>query len=203
MIKNGCTPSAEVYKALMTWSSRRGKFSVAFSLWLMYLRSLPGREEEIKLAEELFKEGKVVEAIRELLKTDCKLWDFDSAPYIIWLTGLCLLHKPEEALKVFSVLVECGVNLSPESCVMLINILCKVRNLDQAINVFVYTMEKGFMLEPRICNRLLNPLLRSPEKTKHAFDLMDRMEYAGYDLDAYLHRSTKLLSLRRWNTWDS
>ncbi|RVX09570.1 Pentatricopeptide repeat-containing protein [Vitis vinifera] len=126
MVKNGCTPSSAVYKCLMTWSCRKGKLSVAFSLWLKYLRSLPSQEDEtLKLAEEHLR--------RENWKK----------------------RRSEEALKIFLVLKECQMDVNPPSCVMLINGLCKDGNLEMAVDIFLYTLEKGFMLMPRICNQLL------------------------------------------------
>lgn len=202
MNKNGCKPHSAVYKSLMTWSSRKRKLSVAFGLWLKYLRSLPDREEEaIKSVEEHFEKGELEKAVRELLEMDFKLRDFDSAPYTIWLIGLCQVHKPDEALNIFAVLDEFGVNVSAPSCVMLINELCKEGHLDWAIKIFLYTVEKGLVLMPRICNRLLKCLLRSQDKQrqKNASELMNVMKSRGYDLDAYLDKSTKFLLHRSWN----
>ncbi|KAF5941199.1 hypothetical protein HYC85_022366 [Camellia sinensis] len=109
MKKNGCMPSSAVYKSLMTWSCRKKKISVAFSIWLKYLRSLPGRDEEaIKVAEEHFEKGELEKAVRGLLELDFKVKDFDSAPYTIWIIGLCQARKLDEALKLFSILAELG-----------------------------------------------------------------------------------------------
>ncbi|KAM7500159.1 hypothetical protein LguiA_024573 [Lonicera macranthoides] len=173
MTKNGCKPHSAVYKSLMTWSCRKRKLSVAFGLWLKYLRSLPDREEEaIKSVEENFERGELEKAVRELLEMDFKLRDFDSAPYTIWLIGLCQVHKPNEALNIFAILDEFSINVSAPSCVMLINSLCKEGHLDLAIKIFLYTVEKGLVLRPRICNQLLKCLLRSREKQK-------KMSFAG------------------------
>ncbi|GFY93674.1 pentatricopeptide repeat (PPR) superfamily protein [Actinidia rufa] len=200
MTKSGCTPSSAVYKSLMTWSCRKNKISVAFSLWLKYLRSLPGREEEaIKVVEQHFEKGELESAFRRLLELDFKLRDFDSSPYTIWLIGLCQAGKPDEALKVFSILEEWGINVSPPSYVMLIQCLCKEQNLDQAINIFCHTLDKGVMLMPRICNYLLQCLL-SQGKVNYALDLLNRMNSVGYDLDVYLQRTTKFLLRGHWNT---
>ncbi|PRQ30281.1 putative tetratricopeptide-like helical domain-containing protein [Rosa chinensis] len=194
MVKNGCTPSSEVYKSLMTWSCRYSKVSVAVSLWLKYLSSLPHREEEaIKAIEENFKEGQIEKAIQGLLEMDVKFKDLDLGPYTILLIGLCQVQRVGEALRMFSVLQEYKVNVTPPSCVHLINGLCKEGNLDLAINVFHYTLERGFMLMPEICNKLLKCLLRSRDKKDRAFDLIRRMRNFGYDLDACLHQTTKLL----------
>ncbi|CAL5351929.1 unnamed protein product [Camellia sinensis] len=200
MKKNGCMPSSAVYKSLMTWSCRKKKISVAFSIWLKYLRSLPGRDEEaIKVAEEHFEKGELEKAVRGLLELDFKVKDFDSAPYTIWIIGLCQAQKLDEALKLFSILAEWGINVSPPSCARLIHSLCKEENLDEAINIFCYTMEKGYMLMPRICNQLLKCIL-SKGKSNYALDLLNRMNSMGYDLDAYLYSSTKFRLHGHWNT---
>ncbi|XP_016648808.1 PREDICTED: pentatricopeptide repeat-containing protein At1g79540 isoform X2 [Prunus mume] len=194
MVKHGCMPSSAVYKSLMTWSCRRKKISLAFSLWLKYLSNLPLREEEkIKAIEEDFKEGKTEKAIRGVLEMDVNFKDFDLVPCTILLIGLCQVRRVHEALRIFSVLDEYKVIVTPPSCVHLINGLCKEGNLDQAIGVFLYTLEKGFMLMPEICNQLLKCLLRSQDKKDHALDLISRMRSFGYDLDFYLHQTTKFL----------
>ncbi|KAB2636965.1 pentatricopeptide repeat-containing protein [Pyrus ussuriensis x Pyrus communis] len=194
MVKNGCTPSSAVYKALMTWSCRKQKVSLAFSLWLKYLRNLPSREEEeIKAIEENFKEGKIEKAIRGLLEMDIKFKEFNLAPCTILLIGMCQVRRVHEALRIFSVLDEYKVTVTPPSCVHLISGLCKEGNLDLAIGVFIYTLEKGFMLMPEICNTLLKCLLRSQDKKDHALDLVSRMRSLGYDLDSYLQQTTKFL----------
>ncbi|XP_050370778.1 pentatricopeptide repeat-containing protein At1g79540 [Argentina anserina] len=194
MVKNGCTPNFEVYKSLMTWSCRNRKVSLAFSLWLKYLSSLPHRKEEaIKAIEENFKEGKIEKAIQGLLKMDEESKHLDLGPYTILLIGLCQVQRVDEALRMFSVLQEYKVNVTPPSCVHLINGLCREGNLDLAINVFHYTLGRGFILMPEICNKLLKCLLRSRDKKGHAFDLVRKMRNFGYDLDACLHQTTKLL----------
>ncbi|XP_017982149.1 PREDICTED: pentatricopeptide repeat-containing protein At1g79540 [Theobroma cacao] len=202
MVKNGCKPSVAVYRSLMTWSCRRRKVSLAFNLWLMYLRSLPGRQDTvIKEVEKYFDEGQVEKAVRGLLKMDFKLNSFSVAPYTIWLIGLCQAGRVEEALKIFYILEECKVVVSPPSCVRLIVGLCKEGNLDLAVDVFLYTLEQGFKLMPRICNHLLKSLLRSKDKRMHAFGLLSKMNSQRYDLDAYLHKTTKSLLYRHWHTW--
>ncbi|KAF7145426.1 hypothetical protein RHSIM_Rhsim04G0102600 [Rhododendron simsii] len=200
MMKKGCTPSSSVYKSLMTWSCRRKKVSVACSIWMKYLMSLPGREEEaIKAAEEYFERGELDKAVRGLLEWESKFVDFDSAPYTILLIGLCQAGKSDEALKVFSILVEWGINVSAPSCVTLIRSLCIEHNLDQAINVFCYTMEKGFMLKRCCCNELLQCLL-TQGKPYNAMDLLKKMNYEGYNLDALLYHNTKVLLRSQWRT---
>ncbi|KAF3947031.1 hypothetical protein CMV_026780 [Castanea mollissima] len=201
MERNGCTPSFAVYKSLMTYSCRKKKVSLAFSLWLKYLRNLPGSEEEtIKAVEEHFETGEVEKAIRGLLEMDFKKKDFDLGPYTIVLIGLCQARRVNDAMTIFSVLDECKVVVTPPSCAKLIRCLCHEEKLESAITVFLYTLEKGLMLAPRTCNQLLNNVLRSQERNKYVLDLVSKMKSFGYDLDAYLYRSTKFLLYGHWNT---
>lgn len=160
MINKGYSPSSSVYKCLMTWSCRKRKVSVSFSLWLRYLKSLKNRDDEaIKLVEEHFEKGELKEAIRGLLEMDLKLKEFDLGPYTIWLIGLCQARRVEEAMDIFHVLQEFNITLTPPSCARLIRGLCAEAKLDLAVDVFLYALESGFILMPRICNRLLLPLL--------------------------------------------
>ncbi|KAF4369229.1 hypothetical protein F8388_022885 [Cannabis sativa] len=193
MAKTGCKASSAVYKSLMTWSTRKGNFSLAFSLWLKYQSSLPGRDKEsMNVIEELFKKGELDNAINGLLRIDFKLKDFDLAPYSILLIGFCEAGRLKEALTIFSILENYKVNVTPPSCVKLIYGLCKSGTLDLAINVFIYTLEKGFML-PRACNHLLKCLLCSQDKRNSALALVRSISSFGYDQDAYLFQSTKFL----------
>ncbi|KAL2922515.1 hypothetical protein RDABS01_014006 [Bienertia sinuspersici] len=194
MMKNGCPPNSNVYKTIMTWSTRRRKVSMSFGLWLDYLRSLKNRDDDkIKLIAEHFERGELEEAIRGLLKMDLELNNFDLAPYTIWLIGLCQANRMDEALKIFDVLQEFNITVTPPSCVKLIQALCSQSKLDLAVDVFLYSLERKFMLKPRICNRLLCALLRSQAYVKHAFDLLGKMDSVGYDLDTHLYKRTKLL----------
>ncbi|KAJ0099990.1 hypothetical protein Patl1_20489 [Pistacia atlantica] len=203
MIKKGCTPSLAVYRSLMSWSSRRSKVSLAFSLWLKYMREISGREHEpLGEIEEHFQKGEVEKAVRGLLEMDFKLNDFSLAPYTIFLNGMCQAGQVEEALKIFVILEECKVIITPPSCVKLIHGLCKKGNLDQAIDIFLYTVTNGFILMPRICNYLLKSLLRSREKKYQAYEILSRMKSLGYDLDACLYRSTKSLLPSHWSSWE-
>lgn len=191
MNKNGCVPSFAVYKTLMTWSCRRNKITVAYGLWLKYLKSL-GEDESLKLVEECFVKGEYENAVRRLLERDIKLIDFDSAPYNIWLIGLCQANRFEEAHKTFLILEEFGIVVSAPGYVKLIHGFCCEGKLDQAVEIFLYSMEKGYILMPRICTHLLE-VLCSKDKAKLAFEVLDKMRSVGYDLDSHLHRSTKLL----------
>ncbi|CAA0826408.1 Pentatricopeptide repeat-containing protein [Striga hermonthica] len=192
MSENGCKPSSSVYKTLLCWSCRRKDTSNAFNIWLKYLSRLAGREgEALKSAEELFKKGDLEKALRSLLEMEHKLADFDSAPYSIWLVGLCQANRIEDALKTFSILEEFNVSVSAAGCVKLIDALCSAGNLNEAVDVFLYTMEKGYRLMPRVCNSLLQALFDSKDNTTLAFELLDRMKSVGYELSSYLHRRTK------------
>ncbi|KAK0580678.1 hypothetical protein LWI29_004950 [Acer saccharum] len=200
MAENGCTPSQSVYKTLMTWSCRRSKVTLAFTLWLKYLRDISGREDEaIKVIEEHFEKGDFEKAVRGLLEMDFKLNDFNLGPYTIWLIGLCQAGLVVEGLKIFSILNECGVIVTPPSCVKLIHALCKRGKLNEAMDVFLYTLKNGFKLMPRVCNYLLRSLLLSKDGKHHAYDLLSRMESLGYDLDSHLYGYTKTLLSDPWN----
>ncbi|XP_062093037.1 pentatricopeptide repeat-containing protein At1g79540 [Humulus lupulus] len=202
MAKTGCKPSSAVYKSLMTWSARRGNFSLAFSLWLKYQSSLPGRDKEsMNVIEEQFKKGELEKAINGLLGMDFNLEDFDLAPYTILLIGFCEAGRVKEALTIFSILENYKVIVTPPSCVKLIYGLCKSGTLDLAINVFIYALEKGFML-PRACNHLLKCLLCSQDRRNFALDLVHRISSFGYDQDAYLFQSTKFLLRSHFNNRD-
>ncbi|KAG2667004.1 hypothetical protein I3760_15G091900 [Carya illinoinensis] len=205
MEKNGVTPSLSVYKSLMTWSNRKGKVSLAFSLWLKYLKNLPGTEQEaIRAVEEYFDKGEVEKAIRGILEMDFKMNNFDLGPYTILLIGFCEVRKMTEAMTIFSILKEYKFIITAPSCAKLIHGLCQEGNLDLAINVFLYTLESGFIMSPRPFNQLLKCLLRSRYK-KHVPSLVSRMKSFGYDLDVHLYPSTKflLLSSGSWNTGDT
>ncbi|KAH0986186.1 hypothetical protein GBA52_013363 [Prunus armeniaca] len=165
MVKHGCMPSSAVYKSLMTWSCRRKKISLAFSLWLKYLSNLPLREEEkIKAIEEDFKEGKTEKAIRGLLEMDVNFKDFDLVPCTILLIGLCQVRRVHEALRIFSVLDEYKVIVTPPSCVHLINGLCKEGNLDQAIDMSVFGEDRMFHLFNPNCDKPVD-LVRKVKKS--------------------------------------
>lgn len=198
--RKGHSPDPVTYKTLMTWFCRRKEPSAAFRIWLEYLRDLAGREDEaLNSITECFEIGEMEKAVRNLLELDFKLNGFDSAPYSIWLVGLCQGKKADEALKTFSVLEEFRVIVSVPACVMLIGCLCSAGNLEKAVEVFRYTMQKGHRLMPRICNKLLKALLRLDSKKQAlAFELLEEMESMGYDLDSNLYKSTKYL-LRHWS----
>ncbi|GAB4843868.1 hypothetical protein Ancab_013830 [Ancistrocladus abbreviatus] len=203
MNKSGIS-STSAYISFMKWYCRKGKVFLACSLWLKYLRCFKNRgDEALKLIEQHFEKGELTQAVKDLLEMDFKLMQFDLAPYTIWLIGLCQARRIEEALKIFHVLQENKVDVTAPSCVMLIHGLCEAGKLGLALDVFMYTMEKGFILMPRICNKLLISLLRSQNNVKHAFDLLRKMELAGYNLNEHLSKTTKSLLHIRLNTMES
>ncbi|KAF9679626.1 hypothetical protein SADUNF_Sadunf06G0034300 [Salix dunnii] len=196
MEKNGCTPDAAVYRTMMTWMCRRMELPRAFSLWLKYLRNIRSQEDEaIKAIEGYFEKQEVEKAVRGLLEMDFKLNDFDIGPYAIWLIGLCQTRRVDEALKIFLILEEYKVIITPPSCVKLIYFLLKEGNLDRAIDVFLYTIEKGYLLRRRVANRILTKLVRRRGEMgrDRAIYLLCRMKSVGYDLDAHLLPWTKAL----------
>ncbi|XP_051116808.1 pentatricopeptide repeat-containing protein At1g79540 [Andrographis paniculata] len=193
MDENGCAPNQSVYKTLMTWCCRRSKLSVAFSIWLRYLRSLAVKEEALQLSEEYFKKGDMVKAVKSLLELCVELPDFDSSPCNIWLIGLCQGNRTEEALKIFSLLEEFNVDVYAPGCVNLINALCAVGNLNKAVDVFLYTMKKRYLLKPGVCNSLLRHLLNSKDKAPIAHELVDRMQSVGYSVNSHIYPVTRSL----------
>ncbi|KAJ6363441.1 hypothetical protein OIU78_003585 [Salix suchowensis] len=196
MEKNGCTPDAAIYRTMMTWMCRRMELPRAFSLWLKYLRNIRSQEDEaIKAIEGYFEKQEVEKAVRGLLEMDFKLNDFDLGPYAIWLIGLCQTRRVDEALKIFLILEEYKVIITPPSCVKLIYFLLKEGNLDRAIDVFLYTIEKGYLLRRRVANRILTKLVRRKGEMgkDRAIYLLCRMKSVGYDLDAHLLPWTKSL----------
>lgn len=199
MVKKGCTPTPGVYRSLMSWSCRKRKLPVTFSVWLKYLRSLSSQEDEtLKLAEEHFEKGKWEEAVRCILEMNLKLNNFDIATCGIWLIGLCQAGKPDEALKLFHVLKERQMDVSPPSYVMLIISLSKDGNLEMAVDVFHYILVKGIRLKRRIGNRLLKSLILE-DKRVPILELLNRMRAAGYNLDKYLYKRIKSYLPRVWH----
>ncbi|KAL0453114.1 UNVERIFIED_CONTAM: Pentatricopeptide repeat-containing protein [Sesamum latifolium] len=134
---SGVVPNITTYNTLINGLCKAGQ----------YLKNLSGRQgEALKSAEESFQNGDLVKAVRSLLEIDIKLADFDSAPYNIWLVGLCQADRVEEALKTFSILEEFNVTVSAPGCVKLIHSLCSEGKLDEAVDIFLYTMEKDLSL---------------------------------------------------------
>ncbi|KAL8128813.1 hypothetical protein V2J09_017968 [Rumex salicifolius] len=89
----------------------------------------------VKSLEDHLGNGDLVGAIGTMLEIDLKMKEFDLGPYTIWLIGLCQAGRVEEALDVFRVLEDYNINLTPPSCVVLIQSLCRQGKLDLAIDV--------------------------------------------------------------------
>ncbi|CAK8567789.1 unnamed protein product [Lathyrus sativus] len=210
MQKAGCEPTLSLYRGLMTWLCRKSKVSLAFSLYLEYLKSLPSRDNDsISALEGYLVGGKLDLVIRGLLELDFRARDFKLAPYTILLIGFCQVGRVYEALIIFSVLDKFNIKINATSCVHLIKGLCKEGKLDDAVKVFLYTLDRGFMLRPMICNHLLVFLLVSRDYKEWAIDLIGRMESFGYRLDSneysrtvylidqYLNRKQRKIYLQR------
>ncbi|XP_019057516.1 PREDICTED: pentatricopeptide repeat-containing protein At1g79540 [Tarenaya hassleriana] len=189
---SGIIQSPEIYRSLMTWSCRRKKISVAFNLWLKYLRETTRvDDEEVKEIEQCFEEGDLEKAAKGLIRLDIGLKELGLGPYTIWLIGLCQSGKFKEAMEVFSFLRERKIIVTAPSCVKLIHGLCKRGELDTAVEVFSYTLENGFKLMPRVCDYLLRSLLLCEDKKELAFELMNRMRVAGYDVKSMIRARTR------------
>ncbi|KAF3787123.1 Pentatricopeptide repeat-containing protein [Nymphaea thermarum] len=201
MVKYGCTPGLEVYNAVMGCLCRKGKVAQACTLWLRYISSQANHSDKeartIEVVQGYVDQGDVVGAVKELVDLDVRRNMSDSLPYVIWLVGLCKAARVDEALEIFYILQECNLDISLRTCVVLINCLLQEGRLLLAVEVFLYALGKGFILTPPICNRLLRHLCLS-DREKESLEIVQRMSDAGYDLEIYLHRSTKTL-LYDWN----
>ncbi|KAF9610768.1 hypothetical protein IFM89_024624 [Coptis chinensis] len=110
---------------LMKCYCRKRKWILAFSLWMKYMRGLPDHNNErLKLMEKNVDLGNIEVAVRGVLEMDMKCKVVESSLYNIFLTGLCQAGMLDQALKIFNVLEECKVSVTPPSCVYLINCLC-------------------------------------------------------------------------------
>ncbi|CAN8233648.1 unnamed protein product [Cochlearia groenlandica] len=177
--------SPAVYRSLMTWSCRKRKIMVAFSLWMKYLKKISCLDDEAaNEVEQCFKEGETEKGLRQLIELDTRRDKFSLGPYTIWLIGLCQSGRFREALMVFSVLREKKILITPPSCVKLIHGLCKREQLDAAMDVFLYTLDNNFKLMPKVCNYLLSSLLQSRDNLEIASQLTNRMKLEGYDIDS-------------------
>ncbi|XXG78510.1 hypothetical protein AAC387_Pa08g2445 [Persea americana] len=200
MVSNGCTPSLVVYKTLMTAVCRKGRVSQGLALWLKYISQKVGisteEDKAIKEVQEHFESGDIEAVVRGLLAIDLKLKDVDPAPYTIWLIGLCRAARVDDACKIFLVLTEFDIDVTPPSCVALITGLCQEGwqegKVALALDIFQYTMKRGFFLMPQICNTLIKCLCTNHKK-KDAIELVRRMNAMGYDLDFYLLKTTKFI----------
>ncbi|GJX05930.1 pentatricopeptide repeat-containing protein [Tanacetum coccineum] len=105
------------------------------------------------------------------------------AAFNLWLRYLKSLPKRDE--RIITLVEECLRKDEVERGV-------RQGKLSFAVEVFLYALQKGFILKPRICNNLLNSLLRS-RYIDDAFDLMEKMDSCGYNLDDYLDVGTRFL----------
>ncbi|KAF9603174.1 hypothetical protein IFM89_034507 [Coptis chinensis] len=159
MERNSVSPNLAVYTILMKCYCRKRKWILAFSLWMKYMRGLPDHNNErLKLMEKNVDLGNIEVAVRGVLEMDMKCKVVESSLYNIFLTGLCQAGMLDQALKIFNVLEECKVSVTPPSCVYLVNCLCHEKKVDLALNVFLYTLEMGVRLMTPVCNRLINSL---------------------------------------------
>ncbi|KAF9602812.1 hypothetical protein IFM89_031581 [Coptis chinensis] len=147
MERNSVSPNLAVYTILMKCYCRKRKWILAFSLWMKYMRGLPDyNNERLKLMEKNVDLGNIEVAVRGVLEIDMKCKVVESSLYNIFLTGLCQAGMLDQALKIFNVLEECKVSVTPPSCVYLVNCLCHEKKVDLALNVFLYTLEMGVRL---------------------------------------------------------
>ncbi|KAI4330517.1 hypothetical protein MLD38_028801 [Melastoma candidum] len=194
MENDGLIHGSSAYKARMSWSSRKGKISVTFKLWMEYLKNLLSITDEItRAAEEQFEKGNVGAAVGEILSIEVHSKNHDSEPYNIMLLGLCRQGKIDEAFTLFSLMKSFQVRINATSCVKLIDGFSSADNVDAACEVFSYTLEKEYKLRRKICNKLLWQLLRSRGRRKQLSDIISKMQACGYDLEALLYRPTKSL----------
>jgi pentatricopeptide repeat protein len=193
ILHSGGTPSMPIYNSMMRSLCRMQKLSQAINLWFDHLPrkyNLLAQDEVISSARKKFEEGCLHEAVRELIKIDQEYGSVNSCPYTIWLIGLIQAGRIEDALKIFHILEESGIDITPACCVHLSKYLCLEGNLGAAVDVMLYTLKKGFTMRRYVGNRLLCSLCIH-HRRKDAQALAWRMHLVGYDMDAYLHESTK------------
>ena len=152
--------------------------------------TISAQDEVIASARKKFEEGSLDEAVRELIKIDQEYGSVNSCPYTIWLIGLIQARRIDDALKIFHILEEFGIDITPACCAHLSKYLCWERNLDSAVDVMLYTLNKRFIMSRHAGNRLLSSLCIR-HRRKDAQALAWRMHLVGYDMDAYLRESTK------------
>nr|AVY91829.1 PPR protein [Saccharum hybrid cultivar SP80-3280] len=193
ILHSGGIPSLSIYNSIMRSLCRMNKLSQAINLWFDHLPkkyNLPAQDEVIASARKKFDEGSLDEAVRELIKIDQEYGSVNSCPYTIWLIGLIQARRIDDALKIFHILEEFGIDITPACCAHLSKYLCWERNLDSAVDVMLYTLNKRFIMSRHVGNRLLSSLCIR-HRRKDAQALAWRMHLVGYDMDAYLRESTK------------
>ncbi|ONK56175.1 uncharacterized protein A4U43_C10F4910 [Asparagus officinalis] len=195
ILKAGRSPSSSICNTLMRTFCRKKRVAKAVSLWFTHITEWTTKAEDketIELLKHHFEQGCIEEAVRGLIEMDQKNNSTNSFPYTIWLIGFCQARKVEEALKVFTILTEFDIELTPPSCVILIHSLCWEGELASALDVMLYALRKGFSLDQPVGNRLLKKLLMGNKK-EEAHKLVVKMGLAGYDMDIYLRAETKKL----------
>ncbi|CAN6195254.1 unnamed protein product [Urochloa humidicola] len=193
MLQSGGTPSLSIYNSMMRSLCRKNKLSQAINLWFDHLPkkyNLSAKDEVIASARKKVDDGSLDEAVRELIKIDQEHGLVNSSPYTIWLIGLCQARRIDDALKIFRILEEFGIDVTPACCSHLTKYLCWERNLNAAVDVMLYTLSKRFIMSQPVGNRLLRSLCIC-HRRKDAQALAWRMHLVGYDMDAYLRESTK------------
>ena len=144
------------------------------------------------MLKNLFEQGCLEETVKGLIEMDRKGGSVNSSPCTIWLIGLCQVRQVDEALKIFTILREFDIEITPPSCVLLIHSLCWEGKLASALDVMFYALRKGFSLNQPVGNRLLKKLCMG-NKNKEAHELVWKMSLAGYDMNIYLRAATKQL----------
>ncbi|OAY74921.1 Pentatricopeptide repeat-containing protein [Ananas comosus] len=195
ILRGGSTPSLSIYSTLMRTLCRKKRISQAVNLWLNYLSQQCQNPQEagvVAAVRKHFEDGELEEVIRGLIDMDRKHGSVRPFPYTIWLIGFCQARKVEDALRIFNILRELDIDVTPPSCVLLINCLCRTRDLSSALDVMLYALRKGFNFMQPVGNRLLKRLCVDNRK-QAAKALAWRMHLAGYDMDAYLRETTKVL----------
>lgn len=193
ILRSGGFPSLPIYNTMMRSLCRMKKLSQAINLWLDYLPkkyNLSPEDEVIANARKCFEDGFLDETVKELIKIDQVYGSLNPNPYTIWVIGLCQVRKIDDALRIFHILEEFGIVVTPACCALLINYLCWDRNLNAAVDIMMYTLSKRFIVSQPVGNRLLRSLcIRYRRHDAQA--LSWRMHLVGYDMDVYLREATK------------
>ncbi|KAH7684806.1 TPR-like protein [Dioscorea alata] len=195
MLRNGYATSLSICATHMRTMCREKRVSQAVNFWLDHLlqdSALSDEKETIKLVQKQFEQEYLEEAIRTLIEMDQRRNSVNSFPYTIWLIGYCQARAIDKAVKIFSLLVEYKIDVTPPSCVLLINGLCRKGKLGSALNVMLYSLDKGYLFMQPVGNRLLKRLCIY-DKKRAACELARRMHLTGYDMDLYLRDTTKAL----------
>ncbi|KAJ0975961.1 hypothetical protein J5N97_017926 [Dioscorea zingiberensis] len=195
MLRNGYTSTLSICATHMRTMCREKRVSQAVNFWLDHIsqeKSLYDEKETIKVVRAQFEQGCLGEAIRSLVEMDQRHNSVDSFPYTIFLIGFCQVRNVDKALEIFSILVEFEIDVTPPSCVFLINGFCRERKLGSAVHIMLYSLDKGYLLMQPVGNRLLKRLCIHNKK-KDACELARRMHLLGYDMDLYLRETTKAL----------